>query len=96
MIVGFVAAHRVFDTLYVTDTMGEKITDPGRQSELRAAIVLIKHFTHLLPRSPNPEAALLHFRDFLAQLFQQPELAAGAGFAGTVRRAGRARHGCWA
>ncbi|HEV3300426.1 MAG TPA: glutamine synthetase adenylyltransferase [Planctomycetaceae bacterium] len=65
--------NRAFDTLYVTDVMGEKITDPGRQSELRAAIVLIKHFTHLLPRSPNPEAALLHFRDFLAQLFQQPD-----------------------
>jgi [glutamine synthetase] adenylyltransferase / [glutamine synthetase]-adenylyl-L-tyrosine phosphorylase len=62
-----------FDTLYVTDITGEKITDPVRQSELRAAIVLIKHFTHLLPRSPNPEAALLHFRDFLAQLFQQPD-----------------------
>ena len=65
--------NRAFDTLYVTDVSGEKITDPGRQSELRAAIVLIKHFTHLLPRSPNPEAALLHFRDFLAQLFQQPD-----------------------
>jgi len=52
---------------------GEKITDPNRQRELRAAIVLIKHFTHLLPRSPNPEAALLHFRDFLEHLFQQPD-----------------------
>jgi [glutamine synthetase] adenylyltransferase / [glutamine synthetase]-adenylyl-L-tyrosine phosphorylase len=64
---------RAFDTLYVTNVAGEKITDPGRQSEVRAAIVLIKHFTHLLPRSPNPEAALLHFRDFLVQLFQQPD-----------------------
>lgn len=66
------AGHSVFDTLHVTDAMGEKITDPNRQRELRAAIVLIKHFTHLLPRSPNPEAALLHFRDFLEHLFQQP------------------------
>jgi glutamate-ammonia-ligase adenylyltransferase len=66
------SGHTVFDTLHVTDTMGEKITNPDRQRELRAAIVLIKHFTHLLPRSPNPEAALLHFRDFLEHLFQQP------------------------
>jgi glutamate-ammonia-ligase adenylyltransferase len=66
------SGHTVFDTLHVTDTMGEKITNPDRQHELRAAIVLIKHFTHLLPRSPNPEAALLHFRDFLEHLFQQP------------------------
>ncbi len=64
--------NRVFDTLYVTDAGGRKITDANRQRELRAAVVLIKHFTHLLPRSPNPEAALLHFRDFLEQLFQQP------------------------
>jgi glutamate-ammonia-ligase adenylyltransferase len=43
-----------------------------KQRELRAAIVLIKHFTHLLPNSPNPEIALLHFREFLAHLFERP------------------------
>ncbi|HEX6985607.1 MAG TPA: glutamine synthetase adenylyltransferase, partial [Planctomycetaceae bacterium] len=64
--------NRVFDTLYVTDAAGGKVTDPDAQKELRTAVVLIKHFTHLLPKSPNPEAALLHFRDFLAQLFRQP------------------------
>jgi len=67
------SGNRVFDTLYVTDIDGEKIVDPDRQQELRAAVVLIKHFTHLLPRSPNPEAALLRFRDFLEQLFDQPD-----------------------
>ena len=67
------AGNRVQDTLYVTDASGAKITSPGKQRELRAATVLIKHFTHLLPRSPNPESALLHFRQFLAQLFQRPD-----------------------
>jgi len=66
------AGRRVQDVLYVTDSEGRKITDPQRQRELRAAAVLIKHFTHLLPRSPNPEAALLHFREFIFQLFQRP------------------------
>jgi glutamate-ammonia-ligase adenylyltransferase len=61
--------NRVNDTIYVTDDKGDKITSPERQRELRAATVLIKHFTHLLPHSPNPEAALLHFREFLGQLF---------------------------
>ena len=70
MIVSSVGNH-VFDTLYVTDENGQQLTDPDRQHQLRTAIVLIKHFTHLLPRSPNPEAALLHFRDFLEQLFSQ-------------------------
>ena len=36
---------------------------------MRATTVLVKHFTHLLPNSPNPETALIHFREFLAQLF---------------------------
>ena len=64
---------RAQDTLYVTDANGRKITDPDRQRELRAATVLIKHFTHLLPHSPNPEAAMLRFRQFIAQLFQRPD-----------------------
>jgi glutamate-ammonia-ligase adenylyltransferase len=64
--------NRVQDLLYVTDEHNRKITDPERQRELRAAIVLIKHFTHLLPSSPNPEAALLHFREFIAHLFKRP------------------------
>jgi [glutamine synthetase] adenylyltransferase / [glutamine synthetase]-adenylyl-L-tyrosine phosphorylase len=64
---------RVEDTLYVTDYEGRKVIDPERQRELRAAIVLIKHFTHLLPYSPNPESALLHFRELIGQVFRQPD-----------------------
>ncbi len=63
---------RVHDVLYVTDEQGRKITQPDRQRELRAAAVLIKHFTHLLPHSPNPESALLNFPEFIVQLFQRP------------------------
>jgi len=64
--------NRVRDTLYVTDADGRKITDLEKQRELRAATVLIKHFTHLLPHSPDPESALLHFRGFIGQLFERP------------------------
>lgn len=67
------AGNRVHDTLYVTDATGQKITAPQNQRELRAAIALTKHFTHLLPRSPNPESALLHFHQFLGQLFTRPD-----------------------
>jgi glutamate-ammonia-ligase adenylyltransferase len=63
----------VSDTLFVTDSQGQKIVDPQKQRELQAATVLIKHFTHLLPRSPNPEGALLHFREFVSQLFTRPD-----------------------
>ncbi len=66
------AGNRVQDVLFVTDARGNKITAAERQRELRAATALIKHFTHLLPRSPNPEAALLHFHEYLGELFSRP------------------------
>jgi glutamate-ammonia-ligase adenylyltransferase len=62
------------DTLLVTDARsGGKILAAERLQELRAAVVLIKHFTHLLPGAPDPTAALLHFRTFLRDLFQRPD-----------------------
>ena len=64
---------RAHDTLYLTDARGRKIVDPTRQQELRAATVLVKHLTHLLPQSPNPESALLHFHEFLGELFRRPD-----------------------
>ncbi len=63
--------NRVEDVLYVADSHGRKIASIEKQRELRAATVLIKHFTHLLPFSPNPESALVHFRDFIDQLFRR-------------------------
>ena len=60
------------DTIHVTDRQGRKIVDNDRRRELQATTVLIKHFTHLLPQSPDPEGALVRFRDFLARLFQRP------------------------
>ncbi len=67
------AGPQVSDTLWVTDAHGEKLSNERQLKELRSAVVLIKNFTHLLPQSPNPEAALLHFREFLQQLFEQPD-----------------------
>ncbi|HYN89460.1 MAG TPA: ACT domain-containing protein, partial [Ardenticatenaceae bacterium] len=63
---------RARDTLYVTDARGQKITAASKQRELRAATVLVKQFTHLLPHAPDPAGALLNFREFLAQLFSRP------------------------
>ncbi|MDM8526839.1 ACT domain-containing protein [Anaerolineales bacterium HSG24] len=67
--------NRVQDILYVTDAHNHKITAPHKQRELRAATALIKQFTLLLPQSPNPESALLHFREFVSQLFTRPNWA---------------------
>lgn len=64
--------NRVHDTLLITDARrGGRIKDERQLEELKAAIALIQQFTHLLPKAPNPEAALVHFRQFLQELFLQ-------------------------
>lgn len=64
---------RVRDTLFVTDDSGRKLVDEQRQQVLRTAVVLIQHFTDLLPQSPNPEAALLHFQELLERELLEPD-----------------------
>lgn len=65
--------NRVVDTLFIAGPQGGKITDADEQARLRASIVLIKHFIHLLPRSPNPEHALQHFGQLAERFFSQPQ-----------------------
>ncbi len=65
--------NRVHDTLFLTDMNNKKIISPEKQHQLRTAIVLVKHFTNLLPLSPNPESAILHFREFILNLFTEEE-----------------------
>ena len=67
------SGNRIRDSLYVADRTGNKVTGGQALFELRAATVLVKHFTHLLPHSSNPAAALTHFREFLGQLFTRPD-----------------------
>ncbi|MHB9034500.1 MAG: [protein-PII] uridylyltransferase family protein, partial [Anaerolineae bacterium] len=64
--------QRAHDTLYLTDHLDRKVTSDVRQTELATAVILVKHFTHLLPHSPNPESALLHFRELITELMRRP------------------------
>lgn len=64
---------KIADRLYVTDSNGKKIRDEAKLNMLRTAIVLIKHFVHMLPGAPNPESALIHFRELVEKLFDQPD-----------------------
>jgi len=63
--------NRAHDTLFLTNVHGRKITDPEKLYQLRATTVLVKHFTHLLPRSSNPQSAILHFRELVTNVFSQ-------------------------
>lgn len=50
--------NRVNDRLWVTDENREKISSEEKLKSLQWAILLVKQFTHLLPKVPDPKAAL--------------------------------------
>ncbi len=63
----------VHDTFWLTDAAGRKITSAERLHELRVAAALIKQFTYLLPRSPNPAQALRQFNALARQMLANPD-----------------------
>ena len=63
----------VRDTFWVTDARGRKVTDGQRLNELRVAAALIKQFTHLLDRSPDPAQALRQFGALARSTLARPD-----------------------
>ncbi len=63
----------VHDTFWVSDSQRRKIDDKNRLNELRLAATLIKQFTHLLPRAPNPAQALSQFSALTIQMLSNPD-----------------------
>ncbi|MGE0227667.1 MAG: ACT domain-containing protein [Dehalococcoidia bacterium] len=62
------------DTFWVTEGPGRgRIESAARLDQLRVAAALIKQFTLLLPRSPNPAQALRQFSALTRQLLARPE-----------------------
>ena len=53
------------DRFWIAHRDGRKIEDAEEQQALRLAVALIKQFTHLLPRAPDPALALRCFDQFL-------------------------------
>ena len=49
------------DRFLIATRDGRKLEDPGQLATLRAAVALLKQFTHLLPLAPDPAAALRAF-----------------------------------
>lgn len=61
------------DRFWVTDAQGRPISDAWGLQRLRIATTLIKQFTYLLPRSPDPAQALRQFNALIVQLLSRPE-----------------------
>jgi glutamate-ammonia-ligase adenylyltransferase len=60
------------DTFWVTDVRRRPVIDDKSIHELRVATTLIKQFTYLLPRSPNPGQALRQFNALVRQMLTRP------------------------
>ena len=65
------------DVFMVTGRDGGKIAGEEQLREVRVAATLIKQFTHLLPRSPNPAMALRQFNALTLQMLSRPDWSSG-------------------
>ncbi len=62
----------VTDIFWITDVSGRPIIGEKAALEIRVATALIKQFTHLLPRSPNPGQAIRQFNALIHQMLSRP------------------------
>jgi glutamate-ammonia-ligase adenylyltransferase len=70
----------VEDRFYITDSQGAKITGSRRINELKFIVVLVKQFSHLLVRSPDPIMALANFERLVEQIYADRETGAEKGW----------------
>ncbi|MDA9101284.1 hypothetical protein N9K06_01265 [Omnitrophica bacterium] len=67
------SGSRVQDRLWLTTAAGEKIHSEKTLKALQWAVLLMKQFTHLLPRVPDPKAALEQITLFGKDLFERDD-----------------------
>ena len=74
------ASGRVKDKLYITDSHGKKIEATDKIDQLRFIVVLVKQFSHLLTRSPDPAMAVENFEQLVERIYKESkseEVSAG-------------------
>ena len=71
---------KVRDRFFITDSQGAKISGEARIDELKFIVVLVKQFSHLLVRSPDPTMALDNFEKLVLGIWADREKAAGRGW----------------
>lgn len=64
---------KAHDTLWLTDVQGQKIVSESQLKTLQWAVLIAKHFTHLLPKTPDPQSALEQMDRLSRELFQRSD-----------------------
>jgi glutamate-ammonia-ligase adenylyltransferase len=70
----------VRDRFYITDSQGARISGSRRINELKFIVVLVKQFSHLLVRSPDPIMALANFERLVERIYADQETGADKGW----------------
>ncbi|MFH1071587.1 MAG: hypothetical protein V1794_18350, partial [Candidatus Glassbacteria bacterium] len=73
-------AGEVHDRFFITDRQGEKIEGSERIDELKFIVALVKQFSHLLVRSPDPTMALTNFERLVERIWSDREKAFISGW----------------
>ncbi len=68
---------RVQDRLLITGSQGEKLVRPERIDELKFTVALVKQFSHLLVRSPDPAMALSNFDKLVERIYREQQVEGG-------------------
>ena len=68
------SGSRVDDLIYITDRQGKPLTQKSYLDKLKAAVVLIKQGTLLLPAAPDPALAIRQFDMFIDELISDNAL----------------------
>ncbi|HEY7922028.1 MAG TPA: hypothetical protein VII62_02525 [Vicinamibacteria bacterium] len=64
--------HEARDLFLIAARDGRRIEDAAQLATLRAAVALLKQFTHLVPLAPDPAAALRAFSQLVDQVLAAP------------------------
>lgn len=70
---------KVEDRFFITGRQGGKITGERRVDELRFIVALVKQFSHLLVRSPDPTMALNNFERLVERIYAEQEAPGAHG-----------------
>jgi len=71
---------RIEDRFYITDSKGAKISGKRRIDELKFIVALVKQFSHLLVRSPDPTMALANFERLVERIYEDSRASKKQGW----------------
>ena len=71
---------KIEDRFYITDHKGIKISGKRQIDQLKFIVTLVKQFSHLLVRSPDPTMALSNFERLVERIYEDAQVSKNEGW----------------